>query len=401
MNELVITGYKGNGISAFYEDGKMKQVSAFQPQSYSEIGNIYIGRIDNIVKNINAAFVNISDKCSCYLELDSVRNPLFVRRQSEKKISMGDMLLVQVVKEEVKTKAPVVTANFSLTGKYVVVVHGGEGIQVSKKIFQKSVKNELRARLTPFIGEQYGIVVRTNAQYATAEELEDELKQLLFEYQNLCETGIHQAAYTLLRQELPTYLIPIRELRLQHLDRIVTDYTDIYHEVEHYLSLYPSKNEQGGPTVLEYAEQSSDITTRYKINYYMDQALRRMIYLNSGATLVIDVAEALTAIDVNTGKAISGKKASQQTFFSINMEAAREIAYQLRLRNLSGIILVDFINLENPEHVQQLLDELRRLFKEDSVQTELVDITKLGLIEITRKKVYKTLAEQLEPKRNF
>ena len=133
----------------------------------------------------------------------------------------------------------------------------------------------------------------------------------------------------------------------------------------------------------------------------MELALKRTIYLNSGATLVIDVAEALTAIDVNTGKAISGKKASQQTCFSMNMEVAREIAYQLRLRNLSGIILVDFINLENPEHVQQLLDELRRLFKEDSVQTELVDITKLGLIEITRKKVCKTLAEQLEPKKNF
>lgn len=395
MNELVITGYKGNGISALYENGKMKQVSAFRPQQFSEIGNIYVGRIDNIVKNINAAFVNISERCSCYLDLDTVRNPLFSKRQSEKKISMGDTLIVQVVKEEVKTKAPVVTANFSMTGKYVVVVHGGEGIQVSKKITQKALKHILREQVTPFLGGDYGIIVRTNAQYATPEELTEELKQLLSEYRKLCETGIHKASYTLLRKEIPTYLIPMRELRLAHLERIVTDYTDIYHEVEHYLSCYPSRNEQGAPTVLEYAEQSNDIAVRYKINTFMDQALRRTIYLKSGATLVIDAAEALTAIDVNTGKAISGKKASEQTFFSINMEAAKEIAYQLRLRNLSGIILVDFINLEQPEHIKQLLEELRRLFKEDSVQTELVDITKLGLIEITRKKVYKTLAEQL------
>lgn len=398
MNELVITAFKGNGISAFYEDGKMKQVSAFQPQSESEIGNIYIGRVDNIVKNINAAFVNISEKCSCYLDLSSVHNPLFVKRQSEKKISMGDLILVQVVKEEVKTKAPVVTANFSITGKYSVVIHGAAGIQISKKILPKTVKQHLKECLSPYEGTSYGIVVRTNAQYASKDELENEIKQLLFEYQNLCETGIHQTAYSLLRQELPTYLIPLRELRLSHLDRIVTDYTDIYHEVEHYLTLYPCKNETGADTILEYAEQSSEIMTRYKIQHFMDLALKRVVYLKSGATLVIDAAEALTAIDVNTGKAISGKKASQETFFSINMEAAKEIAYQLRLRNLSGIILVDFINLENQEHIKQLLDELRRLFREDSVQTELVDMTKLGLIEITRKKVYKTLAEQLESK---
>lgn len=395
MNELVITGYKGNGISALYENGKMKQVSAFQPQQFSEIGNIYVGRIDNIVKNINAAFVNISERCSCYLDLDSVKNPLFSKRQSEKKISMGDALIVQVVKEEVKTKAPVVTTNFSMTGKYVVVIHGEAGVQVSKKITQKSVKQALKEQVSPFLGENYGIIVRTNAQYAAPEELTTELTQLLAEYQKLCEVGIHKANYTLLRKELPTYLIPMRELRLEHLERIVTNYTDIYHEVEHYLSCYPSRSEQGTPTALEYVERSNDIAVRYKINTFMDHALRRTIYLNSGATLVIDAAEALTAIDVNTGKAISGKRASEQTFFSINMEAAKEIAYQLRLRNLSGIILVDFINLEQPEHIKQLLDELRRLFKEDSVQTELVDITKLGLIEITRKKVYKTLAEQL------
>ncbi len=395
MNELVITGYKGNGISALYENGKMKQVSAFWPQQFSEIGNIYVGRIDNIVKNINAAFINISERCSCYLDLDAVKNPLFSKRQSEKKISMGDTLIVQVVKEEVKTKAPVVTANFSITGKYAVVIHGEAGIQVSKKIAHKSVKQALKEQASSFLGENYGIIIRTNAQYAAPEELTAELTYLISEYQKLCETGVHKANYTLLRKELPTYLIPMRELRLEHLERIITDYTDIYREVEHYLSCYPSRNEQGGLTVLEYAERSNDIAVRYKINTFMDNALRRTVYLNSGATIVIDVAEALTAIDVNTGKAISGKKASEQTFFSINMEAAKEIAYQLRLRNLSGIILVDFINLEEPDHVKQLLDELRRLFKEDSVQTELVDMTKLGLIEITRKKVYKTLAEQL------
>lgn len=190
----------------------------------------------------------------------------------------------------------------------------------------------------------------------------------------------------------------MRELKLGHLDKIVTDDAKIYEEVKRYLEFYPCKTEAGALTPVEYVKNGGEIAARYKVSHFMDNALRRIVYLNSGATLVIDVTEALTAIDVNTGKAISGKKASEETFLSINLEAAKEIAYQLRLRNLSGIILVDFINLEKTEHMQMLMDELRRLFKEDSVQTELVDMTKLGLIEITRKKVYKTLAEQLEPK---
>lgn len=128
----------------------------------------------------------------------------------------------------------------------------------------------------------------------------------------------------------------------------------------------------------------------------MDKALNRTVYLKSGATIVIDPTEALTVIDVNTGKAISGKKLNEDTFFAINMEAAKEIAAQIRLRNLSGIILVDFINLNNPENKESLKEALKQLFKQDSVQTEVVDFTKLGLMEITRKKVYKTLVEQLD-----
>ena len=158
---------------------------------------------------------------------------------------------------------------------------------------------------------------------------------------------------------------------------------------------YPLKSSEGKAVETEFAEDANELVIRYRINHFMDKALHRMLYLNSGATLVIDPTEALTVIDVNTGKAIAGKKATEETFFAINMEAAKEIAAQIRLRNLSGIILIDFINLSDPEKEERLKEELRRLFKEDPVQTEVVDITKLGLMEITRKKVYKTLAEQL------
>lgn len=395
MNELVITNYKNSIISAVYEDKKMVQVSANRKKQTACVGNIYVGRIDNIVKNINAAFVNISENISCYLELTGEEHILFVKKQSPKKISIGDELIVQVTKEEVKTKAAVVSTSISLTGKYVVLVHGGTGVQISKKISAKPVRNMLKETLSSYVKEGYGIVARTNAAHATKEELEAEAVQLLEKYEQICSKGIHQTKYSLLHQELPAYLLQLRDNKEPVISKVVTNIPAVYKEFESFLKLYPIKTSDGTPVVPKLAEDANDLVIRYKINHFMDKALHRMIYLDSGATIVIDPTEALTVIDVNTGKAIAGKKLTEDTFFSINMEAAKEIAMQIRLRNLSGIILIDFINLSDSEKKEKLIEYLRQIFKTDSVQTEVVDITKLGLMEITRKKVYKTLAEQL------
>lgn len=396
MNELVITNYKNSIISAVYEDKHMIQVSACRKKLTACVGNIYVGRVDNIVKNINAAFVNIAENISCYLDLSSSEIPLFVKKQSPKKISIGDELIVQVIKEEVKTKAPVISASFSLTGKYVVLVHGGSNLQISKKIVQKPVRKELKSVLEPFLEEGIGIVARTNALYASKETLEAEIKKLLETYHKLCTTGIHQAKYTLLYQELPGYLLQLRDSRELHMQRVVTNIPSVYREFEEFLKKYPMSTADGTLLHLELVEDANELAIRYKINHFMDKALHRTIYLKSGATIIIDPTEALTVIDVNTGKAVTGKKPTEDTFFSINLEAAKEIAAQIRLRNLSGIILIDFINLSDPEKEEQLKETLRTLFRADSVQTEVVDITKLGLMEITRKKIYKTLVEQLE-----
>ena len=128
----------------------------------------------------------------------------------------------------------------------------------------------------------------------------------------------------------------------------------------------------------------------------MEQSLRRLVYLKSGATIVIEPTEALTVIDVNTGKAVSGKNTSEDTFYRINLEAAKEIAAQIRLRNISGIIIIDFINMSQKEYKEQLVERLKSYLDKDPVQTEFVEITKLGLVELTRKKINKTLSEQLE-----
>jgi len=394
MSELVITNYTNSTICAVYENKDMAEVSVFGKKE-SLLGNIYVGRVDNIVKNINAAFINISQQESCYLNLSTVQDAVYVKKQSEKKISIGDELLVQVIKEDVKSKAPVVTTSFSLTGKFVVLMHHAEGVQISKKIHNKALRMQLKEYLELMSIPGAGIVVRTNAQYASTEEIQKEASYLVAQYEKLLSVGIHQVKYSLLYRELPAYLKQIRDMKSGTIEKIVTNLPQVYREITEYLKEHPGKDREGKNLTVQLIQDANELVILYKINHFMDRALHKTLYLKSGATIVIEPTEALTVVDVNTGKAIAGKKATEDTFFQINAEAAKEIARQIRLRNISGIIIIDFINMEEKENENKLKEFLRELLDEDPVQTELVEITKLGLVEITRKKVCKTLAEQL------
>ncbi|MBE5950250.1 MAG: ribonuclease E/G [Lachnospiraceae bacterium] len=395
MNELVITNYKNHTICAVYEDQTMVQVSAFQNME-TFLGNIYIGRVDNVVKNINAAFVNIGDKISCYLDLSSVEGAIFTKKQSKKKVSIGDEIIVQVTKDAVKTKAPVVSTNFSLTGKHVVLIHHGDGIQLSKKITNKAQRAQLKEVAIPFSSLEYGIVLRTNAQFAAEAEILSELEEVRNTYHEILSQAMHRVKYTLLYKELPEYLKQLRDLKEFTLAKITTNLPKVYDEICEYLKQHPMKTDAELSVPVCLADHDNNLGILYKINHYMEQALHRLVYLKSGATIVIEPTEALTVIDVNTGKAVSGKKTSEDTFYRINLEAAKEIAAQIRLRNISGIIIIDFINMTKKEYKEQLVDQLRAYLDKDPVQTEFVEITKLGLVELTRKKTNKTLAEQLE-----
>ena len=395
MNELVITTYKDHTICAAYEDKTMVQVSAARSIE-TFLGNIYIGRIDNIVKNIHAAFVNIGDNMSCYLDISAAEGAVFTKKQSEKKLSIGDELIVQVTKEAVKSKAPVVSTNFSITGKYVVFVHHGEGIQVSKKITNKIQRVQLKDIAAPFGSSEYGIVIRTNAQFVAEDELVSEIEELKKCYLEIVSQAKHRVKYTLLYKELPEYLKQLRDLKEYTLEKIITNLPKVYDEIQAYLKQHPIKTANEPPVSVSLTEEENELNIIYKISHYMEQSLRRLVYLKSGATIVIEPTEALTVIDVNTGKAVSGKNTSEDTFYRINLEAAKEIAAQIRLRNISGIIIIDFINMSQKEYKEQLVERLKSYLDKDPVQTEFVEITKLGLVELTRKKINKTLSEQLE-----
>ncbi len=386
MADFIITRKKNKLLTGAFIEDRLTDLRAYDEASGYRVGDIYVGRISNIVKNINAAFVNISKDLECYLDLSACSNAVFVKKQSPKKISMGDELIVAIEKEGIKTKAPVVTTSFSLSGKYVSICHGSKGVHVSKKITGKAEKDRLTDIFADYDLCDAGIIIRTNASGIDAEIIKKEADTQLAFYKELCDKAPYYTPFTLIKKSDPEYILAIRDTNTYKIDKIVTDCKDIKEDLKAF-------DITDKPEISFLSEV--ELNTIYKVDRHINMALRKIVLLKSGASLYIEQTESLTAIDVNTGKAIAGKNNIQETFFKINMEACKEIAFQMRARNLSGIIIVDFINMEDDAMKDKLLQTLREEFKKDPVKAEVVDITKLGLVEITRKKVFKPLSQQL------
>lgn len=396
MGKLLLTKLRKTVASAIYEDRELLQVNLFPEESTGILGNIYIGRVVNIVKNINAAFVEIDDNVVCYYSLNENRYHIKVKGQQyipqplvETNISCGEMIMVQVIKEQMKTKAPVVSCNLNLTGKYGVLYYGKPQIGVSSKIIDKEERERLRGIYSNYITDEYGFVVRTNAQGVSEKEIREELDFLVRTYIDMRQFGIHKTCHTCLYMSPKDYISEIRDLRESEVDEIVTDDIALYQEVTEYLKDEAIK-------VRFYEDKLISLQNLYGFEQKLKEAVRENVWMKSGAYLVIQPTEALTVIDVNTGKAVDGKRKVEETFFKVNLEAAAMIAKQIRLRNLSGIIIIDFIDMQKEEHKEKLLNVLKECVRKDSVKTTVIDMTALGLVEMTRMKIKKPLHEQLK-----
>lgn len=392
-NKLIITKLNENIISAIYENNDMVQVNVEPCASNHILGNIYIGKVKNIVKNINAAFIEIGNGQMGYLSLSDARNPLFTNIKNNTNINIGDNLIVQVERDGIKTKAPVLTTNISFTGKYGVLIHGKSSVGISSKIGDEKERTRLRKLMEKYRSEQYGLILRTNAANASDELIKAELDLLKHEYETLLQYGVHKSVFSLLYQTPPDYISGIKDIYGTVINEIVTDDMELYNSAHHYLELYQKED----ITKLHlYEDKLLSLANLYSVSTKLEHALREKVWLKSGGTIIIQPTEALTVIDVNTGKAIHGKKDKYETFYKINKEAAVEIAKQIRLRNISGIIIIDFINMEKQEQRDDLLRELERLFKKDPIKTTLVGMTSLNLVEVTRKKLKRPLLEQMK-----
>ena len=299
--------------------------------------------------------------------------------------------MVQITKDAVKTKLPVGTGNISLDGKYFVFTLTDKRTGISKKIRNTVERERLETLLKKYTRDEYGIIVRTNAAGVSEETLTKELELLQLRYEELMRKAKIAAGKTLLYREPPHYITLGKEHPAKALDEILTDHAEVFTELKEYYK----QTSESDTTKISFYEDTYSLYNLYRFAHYYEEAYGKYIWLKSGASLVIEHTEAMTVIDVNTGSVLKKKKQEDTLFYQINREAAKEIARQLRLRNISGIIMIDFINMKDTAQKEKLLSLLDSECKKDRVHCNVIDMTALNLVEMTRSKVRKPLHEQI------
>lgn len=388
---VILSKYEEKPFLGILEENQLMELSFLQEDENDILGNIYIGKVKNIVKNLNAAFVEVKKDVLCFLSLKDNPEPFFTNPKKNNKIVEGDEILVQVSQMDVKTKNPMCTSKIGIAGKYAAFTYQKSGIGISSKLPKDEKVKELRTLAETYLEDYYSIVLRTNSYYAEISEVEKELAQLKEELEEVLMKAKTRSVYSLLRKDDSEVLKSIKALRETDEIEIVTDLKEYYDEILNFVE----KNEKNSVSMnlKFYEDENLSLVALYSLNTKIGNALKKRVWLKSGAYLIIEQTEAMVVIDVNTGKALNKKK-REEHFYEVNVEAAMEIAKQLRLRNLSGIIIVDFIDMESEENTCKLLKVFEDALNKDRIKTTLVDITKLHLVEVTRKKTKKSLLEQ-------
>ncbi len=401
---LIITNmtYRGSTrrMCILEEDRKIVEIRPESTESGAAPGDVYMGQVENAPGNLDAVFVRISPDERCYLPIKDTQNAVYSSGTgSRTKPKAGDELLVQVTRGKMKTKLAAVSAELSFPGRYLVLSTGREGMMFSKKLSANEKerlkgaleKLEIQAKPRTETDPGFGLLVRTEAVQATKEELLREYHSLSELYVSVAINGSHRTLYSRLYRPDPDYIGMLKDLKEETAEAILTD----DREVMEHISTWCKTN---APSLISkiklYEDKLLPLPKLISLERTLDEALKKQVWLKCGGYLVIEPTEAFISIDVNTGKYVSKKK-PEEGFREVNREAAEEIARQLRLRNLSGTILIDFINMQNPDHNEELLGILRKFTKKDPVQTEVIDMTKLHIVEATRNKVRPTLYEAL------
>lgn len=371
------------------EDSEVVEIhcSPMEQNQKPVLNSIYVGKVQNIVANIGAAFIDIGG-VNCYYDLSQAKHAFFTNKIGKKPLCIGDELVVQITREAAKTKAPTVSSNISFTGRYAVLTFGNTRIGASAKI-SKLQREELKAKLQVLKNEDYGIILRTNAKDVPFEVVLDEIKKLQNRLEHLKETAMHRTCFSCLEAAVKPYIADLKNVYLDGLEEIIVEDGDVFEEVRSYLE---TEQPESLTILRKYEDRALSLAALYNLRKVRERALNKHVWLKHGGYLVIEPTEALTVVDVNSGKDIS-KKNTVESYLKINMEAAQEIAKQMRLRNLSGIILIDFINLDDEDAMQKLLKSFRYYLSKDPIQATLIDVTGLQLVEVTRKKVRKPLYE--------
>ncbi len=397
MKQILIHVDDRQARIAVKEAGQLTDIRIEKYPFLEQTGHIYRGRVRDVLPGMQAAFVDIGLEKNAYLSIDDLR-ATHDRKKSGKKVQIneliheGEELYVQIVKAGSGAKAARITSEISISGRYLVYLPMGNEISISRKIADVAEQARLTSLVQEHLGDGEGVIIRTKAAGVTTEQIEAEIMFLRTRWQEAVERSkaVKTPCLVLAEGELVTSFV--RETLDKHVQEVVIDHAESYqHLLQMLKPLYPEYLER-----LRYYRESQPLFQRFGVDAEIDRLLQRQIPLASGGFLVIDRTEAMTVIDVNTGR-FTGQGGSQweETIAKTNLEAAVEVARQLRLRDIGGIVIIDFIDMKLPEHQEKVLERLRRELGKDPVSTRLAGMTKLGLVELTRKKERKNVAELL------
>jgi ribonuclease G len=399
MEQKIIVNYEHKETRvALLENGRVVEVYIERPLQQRMIGNVYKGLVENVLPGMQAAFVNIGEERNAFLYVDDIPQPkgensCGERMPIQRLLRAGEEIMVQVMKEPFGSKGARLTGNITLPGRYLVLMPGLNYVGVSRRISLQDERERLKKEMEGIRPAGVGVIVRTAAEGIDGESLKHDLQFLLQLWETTKALYGREKSPALLHRDVALLYRIIRDLFNDRISRFIVDNEQEYGKVLEILNLLSPhlKNK-----VSCYSDKEP-IFERFCIEDEIDRSLNRVVWLRCGGYLVFDETEALTVIDVNTGKH-TGKINLEETIFKTNMEAAAEIARQIRLRDIGGIIIVDLIDMSSQSHRQKVLEHLREEMSRDRTKSQVLGITNLGLVEISRKKVRQGLsASMLQP----
>ncbi len=383
MKELIIFNEEHKKMIALVEDEELVEKYEEDEEDKSIEGNIYVGKVQNIITGLQSAFVNIGEKRTAFIhskdilpKVDITKNEKQEIPNINKLIKPGDPIIVEVKREAVDKKGPRLSTHINLSSRFVVVMPNATFVTVSQKIENEEERNRLKEIAQKYLPENMGAIIRTVAENIKEEELKEDIEKTLEKWKKIQEIPIEKIPQKIYDKGgiLKKTIVDLVDNKL---DRIVLK------EKENYNGIKSILDEIGAKTEITIDEE---ILSKYSLEKQLEALKSNKVFLKNGGFITIDKTEALVAIDVNSGRFI-GKKDVEETVLAVNLEAAKEISKQIRLRDISGIIIIDFIDMSMPESKRLVQQEIMKNSKKDRSRVQVEEFTKLNLMEITRKHI--------------
>lgn len=389
MRQIYINNTRKNVELLITENNKLVEYYNLDNKKQNSIeGNIYVGEIKSSLQGMQSFFVDIGGEKNCFLNLSDIEEKFDMQYQktqiedikNKEKYKIGDKILIQIKKDAIDNKGAKLTTNISLTGRYFVLTPKSHFIAVTKKIKEKRIREEYVRIIKEYLPSEYGGIIRTNILEASDDEIKREIDELILRWKKIEVEFNKNKTVRLLYKEDNILKKTLKDIMNKDLNNIFINNRKIEKEIIQLAQVIDEKYIEK----INYIK-TNDLLEEYYLRKKLNKDLLKRVWLNCGGYLVINKTEALTAIDVNSGKYI-GSKNFETTIFKVNKEAAIEIARQIRLRNIGGIIIVDFIDMKNKDNKDNLLEILKQEVQKDRSKINVKGYTSLNLIEITRKK---------------